>query len=74
MITARMRRLIEENTIGFVATVTPDGAPSVSPKGTMVVLDDAHVAFADIRSPQTVRNIRANSLWGFGRESGKHLG
>ena len=60
MITARMRRLIEENTIGFVATVTPDGAPSVSPKGTTVVLDDAHVAFADIRSPQTVRNIRAN--------------
>ena len=60
MITARMRRIIEDNTIGLVATVTPDGYPSVSPKGTMVVLDDTHIAFGNIRSPQTVRNIGAN--------------
>ena len=58
MITAEMRRLIEENTIGLVATVTPEGFPSVSPKGTTVYIDETHVAFSDLRSPGTVRNIQ----------------
>ena len=56
-ITTEMRRIIEENTIGLVATVTPDGFPAVSPKGTTVVLDATHVAFSDLRSPGTIRNI-----------------
>jgi len=60
MITSEMRTLIERNTIGFVATVTPDGAPAVSPKGTSVVLDETTLLFSNIRSPGTVRNIRAN--------------
>jgi uncharacterized protein len=62
VITAKMRRIIEENTIGLVATVTPDGSPGVSPKGTTVVLDDKHVVFSNIRSPQTVANIRINPV------------
>lgn len=62
MITGEIRKLIEENTLGMVATVTPDGAPSVSPKGTQVVLDSSHIAFGNIRSPQTMRNIKANPL------------
>ncbi|MGE0768718.1 MAG: pyridoxamine 5'-phosphate oxidase family protein [Hyphomicrobiaceae bacterium] len=60
MITPQMRSLIERNTIGFVATVTPEGAPAVSPKGTSVVLDPATLLFSNIRSPGTVRNISAN--------------
>ena len=60
MLTDVMKRIIKENTIGMVATVTPDGAPAVSPKATMVILDDTHIAFSDIRSPQTARNIKAN--------------
>lgn len=60
MISQPMRRIIEENTIGLVATVTPDGFPRVSPKGTMRVLSDARIGFADLRSPDTVRNIKAN--------------
>ena len=55
-----MRRIIEENTIGLVATVTPDGFPRVSPKGTMRVLGETRIGFADLRSPETVRNIAAN--------------
>ena len=58
MITTEMRRLIEENTIGLVATVTSDGFPSVSPKGTTVYIDGTHVDFSDLRSPGTVRNIQ----------------
>ena len=60
MITDVMRQIIEDNTIGLVATVTPDGSPAVSPKATMVILDAKTIAFSDLRSPQTVRNIRHN--------------
>lgn len=60
MITPEMQKMIEENSIGLVATVTPDGSPRVSPKGTMVVIDADRLAFSHIRSPQTVANIRHN--------------
>jgi predicted pyridoxine 5'-phosphate oxidase superfamily flavin-nucleotide-binding protein len=60
MITDEMRTLIERNTIGFFATITPEGAPAVSPKGTTVVLDPGTLLFSNIRSPGTVRNITAN--------------
>lgn len=39
-----------------------DGSPNLSPKGTTRVWDDDHLFFADIRSPQTVANIRRGSL------------
>jgi predicted pyridoxine 5'-phosphate oxidase superfamily flavin-nucleotide-binding protein len=52
-----MRRVVLEQKLGFVATVCPDGTPNLSPKGTTTVWDDEHVLFADIRSPQTVRNL-----------------
>ncbi len=59
-ISAAARRLVEEQQLGFVATVCPDGTPNLSPKGTTAVLDDDHLAFADIHSPRTVANLRAN--------------
>jgi predicted pyridoxine 5'-phosphate oxidase superfamily flavin-nucleotide-binding protein len=52
------RRVVEEQRLGFVATVNADGTPNLSPKGTMAVLDEDHLAFADIRSPGTIRNLR----------------
>ena len=55
-----MEKLIKENTIGLVATVTPDGYPAVSPKATTIVLDSTHLAFIDLRSPKTKRNMKAN--------------
>ena len=60
MLTKEMEKLIKENTIGLVATVTPDGYPAVSPKATTIVLNSAHLAFIDLRSPKTKRNIKAN--------------
>jgi hypothetical protein len=51
MLTPDMRRVIEEQRLGFVATAAPDGTPNVSPKGTFVVLDDRTIAFGEIRSP-----------------------
>jgi uncharacterized protein len=55
-----MKQVVDRMRLGFVATVCPDGTPNVSPKGTLCVLDDEHLIFADIRSPGTVANLRAN--------------
>jgi predicted pyridoxine 5'-phosphate oxidase superfamily flavin-nucleotide-binding protein len=60
ILTEEMRRLVEEQRLGFVATVCPDGTPNLSPKGTVTVWDDDHLIFADICSPRTVANLRTN--------------
>src|SRR4051812_34347095 len=57
-----MKRVVEEQRLGFVATVCPDGTPNLSPKGTTTVWDDDHLVFADIRSPKTVANIRRSPI------------
>ena len=60
MLTPDMQRIVQEQRLGFVATVAPDGTPNLSPKGTFVVLDARTIAFGEIRSPGTLRNLRAN--------------
>ena len=55
-----MQRVVDEQRLGFVATVTPDGRPNLSPKGTTSVWDDEHLMFADIVSPGTVANLAVN--------------
>ena len=62
MLTSDMKRIIEEQRLGFVATAALDGTPNVSPKGTFVVLDDDTIAFGEIRSPGTMRNLNTNPL------------
>ena len=62
MLTEDMKRVIREQRLGFYATVCEDGSPNLSPKGSTYVLDDDHLFFADVRSPQTVANIRRGSL------------
>jgi predicted pyridoxine 5'-phosphate oxidase superfamily flavin-nucleotide-binding protein len=56
-LTEDMKRVVLDQRLGFVATVTPDGKPNLSPKGTTIVWDDHHLMFADIVSPGTVANI-----------------
>jgi len=56
-----MKRVVEEQRLGFVATVCPDGTPNLSPKGTTAVWDDDHLVFANIRSPGTLSNLRQNA-------------
>jgi predicted pyridoxine 5'-phosphate oxidase superfamily flavin-nucleotide-binding protein len=55
-----MQRVVLEQSLGFVATVTPDGRPNLSPKGTTTVWDEHHLMFADIASPGTVQNLASN--------------
>jgi uncharacterized protein len=61
LLTADMKRVVEEQRLGFVATVCPDGTPNLSPKGTTAVWDDDHLVFANIRSPGTLANVRQNA-------------
>ena len=60
ILTQDMQRVVREQRLGYIATVCPDGSPNLSPKATTTVWDDDHLVFADIRSPQTIRNLRAN--------------
>ena len=60
MLTEEMQTLIRRFSAGAVATVNADGTPSVSPKGTFVILDSRTLAFGHIRSPGTVANLRRN--------------
>ena len=60
ILTEDMKRIVREQRLGYVATVCADGTPNLSPKGTTGVWDDDHLVFADIRSPQSVKNIERN--------------
>ena len=60
MLTEDMKRVIREQPLGYVATIGADGAPHVSPKATFVVVDDTTIAYGDIRSPGTNRNVRTD--------------
>ncbi|UCC59636.1 MAG: pyridoxamine 5'-phosphate oxidase family protein [Dehalococcoidia bacterium] len=46
---------------GIIATASKDGRPNVSAKGSLRVLDDDHLIFADISSPRTIANLKENS-------------
>ncbi|HET6517992.1 MAG TPA: pyridoxamine 5'-phosphate oxidase family protein [Nitrosopumilaceae archaeon] len=60
LISDDIKQFLEHQKLGFVATISPDNTPNVSPKGTILALDDEHLIFADIRSPQTVFNLEKN--------------
>jgi len=59
-VSSYMQNLVNNNSVGFYATVDKSGLPCVSPKGTSVVLDEETILFGNIRSPNTVANIALN--------------
>ena len=46
--------------VGWVATAARDGTPNVSIKGSLRLLDDEHLLFADINSLKTRKNLEEN--------------
>ena len=70
LITPEMRDFIDRLKLGFVATVSPDGRPNVSPRGTIMVGGSGgdaapggpsdELLIADIRSPETTTNVLSN--------------
>jgi predicted pyridoxine 5'-phosphate oxidase superfamily flavin-nucleotide-binding protein len=60
MITPEIRDFLNLQKLAYVATVTSDGKPNISPKGTVIGWNAETLAFADIRSPNTMKNLRVN--------------
>ena len=47
--------------LGWVATASSDGVPNVTPKGSVKLLDEQHVLFADLFSLKTRKNLEENT-------------
>ena len=60
MIEDEHRSFIEEVGRCYVATASSSGEPNVSPKGSIMVIDEDHLAFADIMSPGSRANLKEN--------------
>jgi hypothetical protein len=60
MITSEIKNFLNTQKLGYVATVSSDGLPNISPKGTIIAWASEILAFADIRSPDTVKNLQNN--------------
>ncbi len=49
-----------KNKMAWVATASSDGVPNTTPKGTVQVIDDQHIVFADLFSLKTRDNLQKN--------------
>lgn len=58
-ITEEMKALVKGQQ-AFVATATPDGIPSIAPKGSTRVLDEEHIIFSESTGKRTFDNIKKN--------------
>ena len=59
-ISEEIKNFVNSQKLGYVATVSNDGTPNLSPKGTIIVMNESTLVFADIRSPQTIQNLQNN--------------
>lgn len=57
--TNEIKNLLSKQKLGFVATVSPDNTPNLSPKGTITIWNN-DLIFADIKSPNTIANLQKN--------------
>ena len=60
-ITDVVRREAERAVLCWLATVSADGTPNVSPKEMWCIHDDSTVVIAEIASPRSRRNLRQHS-------------
>ena len=60
MITDEISDFLDVQKLGYVATISSDCKPNVSPKGTIARWDFDTLVFADIRSPDTIANLKQN--------------
>jgi len=61
MLTPDIKKYIDQSVLCWLATVSKDGIPNVSPKEMFTYLDDEHLGIAHIASPKSIRNLKANS-------------
>jgi uncharacterized protein len=60
ILTADMKAVIAAQKLCFVATVSADGKPNLSPKGTIRAFNQDTLFFADLGSPNTRKNLLTN--------------
>ena len=60
IITEEIKNFVNFQKLGYVATISADNTPNLSPKGTIMIIDGSYLAFANIHSPQTVENLKHN--------------
>ena len=53
----RVRRAVDESVLCWLATVSGDGRPNVSPKEVFAIFEES-VVIANIASPRSAKNIR----------------
>jgi predicted pyridoxine 5'-phosphate oxidase superfamily flavin-nucleotide-binding protein len=61
LVSKEIRNFIDRQKLGFVSTCDLDGNPNVSPKGTISVYSENQLVFANIRSPDTITNLKINN-------------
>ena len=60
VISSEIKSFLNSQKLGYVATVSSDGKPNISPKGTIIAWTSSVLAFVDIRSPDTMNNLQNN--------------
>ncbi len=60
MLPSDVKQMIDACVLCWLATSCPDGQPNVSPKELFTYSEDDHIIIANIASPQTIKNIKAN--------------
>jgi uncharacterized protein len=61
ILTDEMKRVVTEIQLCYAATVTADGKPNLSPKGSITVLSDDELGFAESRLARHDREPPAQS-------------
>ena len=60
LITPEIKDFLDLQKLGYIATVSSDNTPNISPKGTIIGWSENELTFADIRSPDTMNNLKNN--------------
>lgn len=61
VISDEVAEFVQNVRLGYVATVSSDCKPNLSPKGSVMRSGPESLAFAEICSPDTVANLESNS-------------
>ncbi len=58
-LTSEMKSIFE-NQLAVIATANKDGTPNVGPKGSMHIIDNETLAYAENRGEKTLGNLQGN--------------
>ncbi|CAL2105833.1 putative _PNPOx domain-containing protein [Tenacibaculum sp. 190524A02b] len=60
-LTTEIKKAIDQSVLCWLATVSKEGIPNVSPKEVFNYFEDNSIIVANIASPQTIKNIKYNT-------------